>query len=143
MIIVDANILLHAVNEESSSHAVAHGWLDAALDGAETVGLAWIVLLAFIRVSTRAGIYPRPLDPGEAVAVVEGWISRPSSVIVEPTPRHAGIVRALLEGAGTAGNLTNDAHLAALALEHGADVVSFDRDFQRFEGLRTRVPAAP
>ena len=140
MVIVDANVLLHAVNDESPSHAVAYVWLERALDGAEAVGLAWVALLAFIRISTRTGIFPRPLEPGDAVAVVEGWISRPSAVVVEPTPRHASILRGLLEDAGTAGNLTSDAHLAALALEHRAEIVSFDRDFQRFVGLRSRVP---
>lgn len=142
MVVVDANVLLHAVNSESPSHDAARGWLDAALDGAETVGLAWIALLAFIRISTRPGIYPRPLSPVDAMDVVEGWLSRTSAVVVEPTSRHAVVLRTLLEGAGTAGNLTTDAHLAALALEHKAEVVSFDRDFQRFEGLRSRVPTA-
>jgi toxin-antitoxin system PIN domain toxin len=142
VVVVDANVLLHAVNSESSSHDVARAWLDSALDGAESVGLAWVALLAFIRISTRPGIYPRPLAPADAMDVVEGWLSRPSAVVVEPTPRHAAVLRALLEGAGTAGNLTTDAHLAALALEHKAEIASFDRDFQRFEGLRSRVPSA-
>jgi uncharacterized protein len=141
VVVVDANVLLHAVNEESPSHLVAREWLDSALDGADTVGLTWVALLAFVRISTRPGIYPRPLPPADAMEVVEGWLSRPSAVVLEPTSRHAAVLRALLEKAGTAGNLTTDAHLAALALEHKAEVVSFDRDFQRFEGLRSRVPS--
>lgn len=143
MVVVDANVLLHAVNDESPSHVVARDWLDSALDGADTVGLAWVALLAFVRISTRPGIYPRPLSPADAMDVVEGWLSRPSAVVIEPTPRHAAVLRGLLEGVGTAGNLTTDAHLAALAWEHKAEVVSFDRDFQRFAGLRSRVPSAP
>jgi len=76
----------------------------------------------------------------EATGQVEAWLAAPAAVIAQPTPRHAALLRGLLRDAGTAGNLTTDAHLAALALEHGADIVSYDRDFGRYPGIRHRVP---
>jgi toxin-antitoxin system PIN domain toxin len=133
MKIVDANVLLYAVNRQSPHHDAAHGWLQKALLGRESIGLPWVSLLAFIRIATHPRIFPRALPVTEACAVVEVWTSAPGAVAVEPTPRHTSILRGLLQQAGTAGNLTTDAHLAALALEHGAEVVTFDRDFARFE----------
>lgn len=140
MTIVDANVLLYAVNRDSAHHAAAHSWLDRALARGETVGFAWIVLLAFLRLSTNHAVFPHPLTEDEAFGCVELWLSYPSAVVVAPTPRHVGILRGLLQTSGTVANLVNDAHLAALAIEHGADVASFDRDFQRFSGLRTTIP---
>ncbi|MDQ6613711.1 MAG: type II toxin-antitoxin system VapC family toxin [Actinomycetota bacterium] len=140
MKIVDANVLLHAVNEDSPQHGPALGWLDAALSGAETVGFAWVVLLAFLRLTTRAGLWRRPLTVDEACGVVEGWLTQPSAVVVHPTSRHLQVLHGLLITTGTASNLVTDAHMAALAVEHGAEVVSFDRDFGRFPGLRWHLP---
>jgi uncharacterized protein len=140
--LVDANVLLNAVNEDSREHPAARGWLEDSLNGNEAVGFAWVVLLAFIRVSTRPGIFARPFDAETACTYVEEWLTQPVSVVVNPTPRHLSILTSLLDDAGTGGNLTTDAHLAALALEHGAEVWSFDRDFARFRGLKARVPAA-
>jgi toxin-antitoxin system PIN domain toxin len=137
--IVDANVLLYAVNPATPLHERARPWLDEALGGGETVGFAWTVLLAFLRLATSP-IFPTPLTVAEASGVAELWLAQPPAVVVEPTPRHLGIVRGLLEQTGTAANLVNDAHLAALALEHGAEVVSFDHDFQRFPGLRWSSP---
>ena len=99
------------------------------------VALAWAALLGFVRVSTRRGILERPLSVDDALAAVRDWIEAPGARIVHPTASHASILGRLLIGAGTAGNLTSDAHLAALAIEHGATLVSFDRDFERFAGL--------
>jgi toxin-antitoxin system PIN domain toxin len=138
--IVDANVLLYAVNEDAPHHQVARGWLDAALRGREVVGFAWLVLLAFVRLSTRRDLFPRPLAGEEAMDVVDGWLAQQGSVVVHPTPRHAGILRSLLAPFGTAANLVNDAHVAALSVEHGADVVSFDTDFSRFSGVRSSMP---
>ena len=142
MRIVDANVLLYAVNEDAPLHGRARPWLDAALNGREGVGLAWIALLAFVRLSTRADLFPRPLDVGRAMDVVEAWLSAPAAVAVQPTPRHAAVLRGLLAPFGTAANLVNDAHLAALAVEHDAVVVSFDRDLGRFPGVRWEEPPA-
>ena len=140
MKIVDANVLIYAVNEDSPNHAQARSWLDDALQGAEPVGFAWSVLLAFLRLTTRSGLFPRPLGLDDAARVIEGWLSQPMAVVVEPTRRHLALLRGLLAGTGTAANLVGDAHLAALALEHGATICSFDADFDRFPGVRWRRP---
>lgn len=140
MQLVDANVLLYAVNAEAAHHASARAWLDRALSGQEPVGFAWVVLLAFVRIATRSGAFPQPLHADDAVGVVELWLEQPAATVVEPTPRHAALLRGLLDEAGIGGNLVNDAHLAALALEHGAEIVSFDRDFGRFAGVRARLP---
>ncbi|MGH3431843.1 MAG: type II toxin-antitoxin system VapC family toxin [Thermocrispum sp.] len=138
MKVVDANVLLYAVNSDTPQHAEARDWLDSALAGAEVVCFSWIVLLAFIRISTHPSIFSRPLAPTEALDVVEAWLSQPGAVVVEPTSRHLGVLRGMISAIGTAGNLVNDAHLAAILVEHGAEVVSFDSDFTRFDGLRSQ-----
>lgn len=140
MQLVDANVLLYAVNADVPQHEPARGWLDGALGGAEPVGFAWVVLLAFLRLATHSGVFPRPLTLEDAADVVELWLEQPAAVAVHPTARHLGLLRGLLAESGAAANLVNDAHLAALALEHGAEIVSFDRDFGRFAGVRLRVP---
>lgn len=129
----DVNVLLFAQNSEAPDHERARAWLDCALSSRESVGFAWVALLGFIRLSTTL---PRPNTPGEAFDVVGEWLDRPNAEIVQPTRRHAAVLRALVEDAGTAGHLTTDAHLAALAIEHGAALASFDGDFHRFAGLR-------
>ncbi|HET7571969.1 MAG TPA: type II toxin-antitoxin system VapC family toxin [Gaiellaceae bacterium] len=142
MKLVDANVLVYAVDADAANHCTARDWLDAALGGLEPVGFAWIVLLAFLRLTTSAAIFPRPLDVDEATGVVERWLSQPPAVVVSPTPRHLPLLHGLLASTGAAVNLVNDAHLAALALEYGAEIVSFDRDFGRFEGMRWRQPGS-
>ena len=140
VVIVDANVLLYAVNQASTNHERSRSWLDASLGGKESVGFAWVAMLAFIRISTNASIFQSPLSTEEAVGQVEDWLAAPGAVVAQPTPRHAGILRGLLADTGTAGNLTTDAHLAALALEHKAAIVSYDRDFGRFAGVQHRLP---
>jgi uncharacterized protein len=137
--LVDANVLLYAVNEDSPNHLAARGWLDQALGGATTVAWSWPVLLAFVRIATRPGIFARPLPVATALDVVRGWLAAPSSVVVHPTPQHLEILATQLAESGSGGSLVSDAHLAALAIEHRATVVTFDRDFQRF-GVRTHRP---
>lgn len=140
MIIVDANVLLYAVDCAAAHHDRSHSWLDASLSGTEAVGLAWVALLAFIRISTSPVILPAPLAVEQAVGQVQAWLGAPAAVVAQPTSRHAGVLGGLTREAGTAGNLTTDAHLAALAVEHDAEIVSYDRDFARFSGIRHRLP---
>ena len=141
MQIVDANVLLYAVNESSAQHEDAKGWLDRALSGGETVGFAWIALLAFIRLATHRAVFPNPLPTEDALGIVRTWLAQPAAVVVEPTSRHADLLQAFLSDLGTGGNLVNDAHLATLAVEHKAGITSFDIDFGRFEGIRWRPPS--
>lgn len=141
MLLVDANVLLHAVNTDATEHAVARSWLERHMNGTEPVAFAWSALLAFLRVGTREGLLPSPMSLQEAFDHLEEWLTQRTAVVVHPTVRHLAVLRGLLESVGTAGNLAVDAHLAALAVEHGATLVSFDRDFGRFAGLSWRHPA--
>jgi len=138
--IVDANVLLYAVNTDSVHHDGSRTWLDSALSGRESIGFAWTVILAFLRVSTSATIFDRPLSPAQAAATAEDWLAQPPAVVVEPTTRHPALLAGLLTTSGTAGNLVSDAHLATLALEHNAEIVTYDTDFARFDGLRWSAP---
>lgn len=140
MVIVDANVLLYAVDRAAAHHERSRAWLDGALGGTEAVGLAWVALLAFVRISTSAAILPTPMAVDDSVGQVQTWLGAPAAVAAHPTARHAGVLGGLLREAGTAGNLTTDAHLAALAIEHNAEIVSYDRDFARFTGIRHRLP---
>ena len=132
----DVNLLLYAYDSRSARHAPAREWLQQTLSGAETVAMTWIVLLAFIRLSTRPAVVERPLGVDAAIGLVESWLAQPCVTVVHPTERHVSLLRQLLLPLGTAGNLTSDAHLAALAIEHGALLCSCDSDFSRFTGLR-------
>jgi len=140
VILVDANVLVYAVNADSPHHRPARKWLELALSGATPVGLAWIVILAFLRLTTRAGVLSKPLSPERAMAFVDEWLAQPYVVAVGPGDGHWTILRQLLRESGTAGNLTSDAHLAALALEQGASVCSTDADFSRFPGIERINP---
>ena len=141
MRLVDLNLLLYAIDSSSPRHSAARAWVEAALSEG-TTALAWSVLIGFIRISTRPGIFAQPLTPEAALDFVDSWLALPAVIVLHPTDRHAGILRGLIEEAGTAGNLTTDAHLAALAIEHGAELCSTDTDFARFRGLRYTNPIA-
>jgi uncharacterized protein len=141
MKLVDANVLLAAVNADAPRHEDAYGWLVGALSGGAPVGFAWNALLAFVRISTLSTVFPRPLSTEDAMDQIDRWLQSPSATVLAPGVRHPELLRACLEAAGRAGNLANDAHLAAIALEHRATVVTFDRDFARFPGLRWEWPA--
>jgi uncharacterized protein len=141
LVVTDANVLLYAVDTTSAHHHESLEWLERSLAGAEAVGFAWAALLAFIRVGTNRALLPNALSVDEATAQVQTWLSAPAAVLVQPTNRHAELLRGLLLDSGTGGNLTTDAHLAALAIEHGAELVSYDRDFARFRGLLHRLPS--
>jgi uncharacterized protein len=136
----DVNLLLYAVDEGAARHEPARAWLEERLSGTETFAFAWVVLLAFIRLTTSPRVFESPLTTPEAMDLVDGWLAQPCATVVHPTTRHASVLRELLEPFGSAGNLTTDAHLAALAIEHGAELCSSDMDFSRFAGLRWASP---
>lgn len=140
MKLVDANVLIYAVNASDARSDEAREWLDDALTGREAVGFAWVVVLAFLRLTTRVGLFPSPLAVSEAVAQVRDWVAQPPSVLVAPSSRHLDLLAGLLTGTGTGGNLVTDAHLAALAVEHDAAVVTYDTDFGRFPGVTWHPP---
>jgi toxin-antitoxin system PIN domain toxin len=140
--LVDLNLLLYAIDETSPRHERAHHWVEQTMSGHETVALAWSVLLGFLRVATRPSVFTSPLRPEQALDLVDGWLARPCTTVVAPTQRHAVVLRELIATTGTAGNLTTDAHLAALAIEHGATVCSTDADFRRFSGVVVVDPLA-
>lgn len=143
MIAPDINLLIYAVDVDSPFHAPAKAWLEDALSGTEAVGFAWIVLLGFLRLTTRPEVLPSPLSVKQALELVALWLTQPSAGVIAPGPRHFDLLCDLLTNTGTGGNLTSDAHLAAIAIEHGAQIFSTDSDFGRFAGLRWRNPLAP
>jgi toxin-antitoxin system PIN domain toxin len=134
--IPDVNVLLYARDPTSPQNAVAQRWLEQALSGDEPVGFAIVAVLGFVRISTLTNSTAVPLSVREAFDDVEDWLAQPPAKVIHSGPRHIGIWRSLLEPAGTAGNLTTDAHLAALAIENNATLASFDGDMHRFSGLK-------
>ena len=140
MKLVEANVLLYAVDESAPHHAVAKPWLERQLSGVETFGFAWAVLLAFVRLTTNPRVFAAPLTAEEALDLVDEWFDAPNTTVVHPTDRHSALLRELLSSLGTAANLTSDAHLAALSIEHGAELSSGDSDFARFPRVRWLNP---
>ncbi|QKJ18631.1 type II toxin-antitoxin system VapC family toxin [Microbacterium hominis] len=140
MRIIDTNVLVYAVDARSPQHAASIAWLDSALDGRDDVGFSWNALLGFIRLTTNPRVFPSPLAAEEAMAQVHDWLAAPSAHVLNPGARHPEILERLLVARGAAGNLVNDAHLAALAIENRASVVTFDSDLSRFEGVRAVTP---
>lgn len=140
MILLDANLLIYAVDADAPQHAKARRWLEKVLSGEDTVGLPWIVVLAFLRVTTRAGVLRRQLSAEQAVGFIDEWLAQPYVELVTPEAGHWPLLKKLLNEVGAAGNLTSDAHLAALAIEGGWELASTDHDFRRFAGLRLVNP---
>ena len=136
MKLVDLNILLYAVNRDANLHGRAKAWLDEVVWADEPVALSWVGLLGLLRLSTSRRVMPRPLKVHEAAALVDWLLERAAVQILDPGPEHWRILREILTETGTAGNLTTDAHLAAMAIENGAVLYSTDGDFSRFRGLR-------
>ena len=142
MILVDANLLIYAVNQDLPQHDSARIWWEATLSGSESVGIPWVVLLAFLRICTNHRIFDNPLTTEDALGYVEDWLGHPLVKPVSPGARHWTVLANLLKRTGTAGNLTTDAHIAALAIEHGYTVCSADNDFKRFSEIRHLNPIA-
>ena len=140
MKVVDINLLIYALNTDTPHHPRAKKWLEASLSDEEPVGLAWVVILGFLRIITNVRIMPTPLSPEIAMEIVEEWLHHPTVKIIVPGERHWNILKELLMPLGTAANLTSDAHLAAIAIEHGARLYSTDNDFSRFLKLRWTNP---
>jgi hypothetical protein len=140
--VIDLNLLMYAVNADAPQHTRARRWWETTLGGDEQVGLAWNVVLGFLRLSTRAGVLPKPLPPRQAFTIIEEWVTHPLVVALDPGARHCPLLRGLLEAVGTAANLTTDAHLAALAIEYDATLCTSDDDFSRFPGLKRFNPLA-
>lgn len=136
----DVNLLIYSVDESSPQYTRARSWLEQTLSGTEEVGFAWLALVGFIRISTNPVILGNALSLARAFEFVNSWLDQPVATVVHPTHRHAATLQELLAPIGTAGNLTSDAHLAALAIEHGAEICSGDADFSRFPGVRWTDP---
>ncbi|HEX3247028.1 MAG TPA: TA system VapC family ribonuclease toxin [Chloroflexota bacterium] len=140
MILVDANLLIYAHNQSSAQYPRARAWLESELAGPGPVGVAWTSLLALVRISTSARAFPMPFSPEEAATVIDRLLDHASLTILQPGSRHWLILRRLPVGSQARGPLAVDAHLAALALEHGATMYTTDRDFSRFADLRVVNP---
>ncbi len=141
MMLIDANILLYAYFPRAKQHDACRQWLEDAFSGPSPAYLAWITILAFLRIATSNRVFEQPLSMSEAKAVVSGWISAPTVFVLEPGERYWEILSDVLIRAQVTGPLVTDAALAALALEHGMTLCTADRDFTRFPGLITVNPA--
>ena len=140
MVIVDANILPYAYNEDAAKHAAAKRWLEEQLAGKGVLGLSWHIIMAFLRISTHSRIFPIPLGLTEAINTMKEWLDSPKVQILSPTQRHWQIFREVLINGQAAGPLVMDAHIAALAIEHDATIATADKDFSRFDGIKTIYP---
>jgi uncharacterized protein len=140
VILVDANILVYAHVEDFDQHERARTWLDARLAGTAKVGLPWESLTAYLRLVTNPRVFPQPLPTTKAMAQVDDWLARPAAWVPAPTETHANVLDGLLDLDGIRADLIPDAHLAAIAIGHGLTLMSNDRDFARFPGLRWENP---
>lgn len=142
MIVIDANVLLYAHDSSDPRHAPAARWLEATIGGSEAVGLALTTVLAFIRIATDPRVYAIPIATTQAIELVESWLRRADVHLIGPTDTHWRTFAGLAVAGQARGSMVIDAHLATLALEHGATLATSDRDFSRFPGLRTIDPTA-
>ncbi len=142
MILVDANLLLYATNKAAPEHGTAARWLEARLNGDERVGLPWESLISFYRISTSPRILPRPLAGQDAWEIIGAWLRSPVAWIPQPTQRHGEVLGGLARRYRLSGNAIPDAHLAAIAIQHGLEICSADTDFARFSEVTWRNPLA-
>lgn len=141
MILVDANLLIYAYDATSPRHRDARRWVEEAFTSGR-VFLAWPTILAFVRITTNHRLFESPLSIDRACAIVAEWLARPNVVVAETGARHWEVLERQLREGRAAGSLAVDAHLAALAIEHGLTLCSTDRDFTRFRGLKLEDPLA-
>jgi toxin-antitoxin system PIN domain toxin len=142
LILVDANILLYAEDALSPFHRQALGWWDDQLSGNDPVGLCWPVLSAFIRIGTNPRVFEHPLSLDQAIDRIQSWLNQACARIIRPTEQHWTVFEMMLKEGQAVANLVADAHIAALAVEHGCDLASTDADFSRFPGLKWFNPLA-
>jgi uncharacterized protein len=140
VILLDANVLIYAYDETSPQHDSAREWLEGEFTRNDEIALALVSILAFIRIMTNQAVFDPPLTVLEATEIVDAWLSRPNVGVVHPTRRHLELIAELARAGKVRGPALTDAHLAALAIEHGATLCSTDRDFARFKGLRLEDP---
>ncbi len=140
MLIPDINIMVHAYNLNSPRHARARWWWVDTLNQPRPIGMPWATVLGFIRIMTHRNVLENPMHVEDAIRRVRAWLQHPAVQVLSPGDHHFEILFSLLLHLGTAGNLTTDAHLAALAIEYQAELVSTDTDFARFPGLRWLNP---
>jgi toxin-antitoxin system PIN domain toxin len=138
--IIDTSVLLPAVSPSLPQHKRARSALEAAINDNRPVGLTWVVVNAFLRLTTKPGLFERPLAIEEAWELVDDWLSHPNVRVVQETEEHARLWSELLRSSGSGGDLTTDAWIAAIALAHGASVLTFDSDFARFPAVRWESP---
>ena len=142
MILPDVNLLIYAVDKASTFHAAANAWLDGVLSSSDPVGFCYPTMLGFLRLATNRRIFDSPLSLAVATGYIDGWLQQPNATILVPTANHWPLVKDILKSSGTAGNLTTDAHIAAMAVEHGYTVYSNDADFGRFDKVEWANPLA-
>ena len=140
MIVPDVNLLVYAYNEDAPLHEQARDWWEELANGTERIGFPWMVAAGFVRIVTQHRTAIRPVSPERAVDLIAEWLSLPQVAPLNPGSQHLSIFRQLVVAAGVGGNLVTDAHIAALAIEHQAEVHSNDSDFARFPGLRWLNP---
>lgn len=140
MILPDVNLLLYAHNSDAPEHPGTIRWLQNAIFGKERFGLSWEIVLGFIRIASTPRLFANPPAVDEIVTVVDNWLARSNVVLLVPGDRHWSIFKDLLPQSRARGPLIMDAHLAALAIEHGATFCTNDRDFLRFPGLKVEFP---
>lgn len=142
MLIPDVNLLILAYHAGAPDHDAARNWWEETLNSRVQVGLAWITIIGFLRLTTKRAVLASPMLVADATGAIRNWIALPNVAILAEGPEHPEILFGLLEKLGTAGNLTTDAHLAAIAIEHRAEIATTDTDFARFPGLRWFNPLA-
>jgi toxin-antitoxin system PIN domain toxin len=140
VIVPDINLLVFAYNSNAPDHEQARTWWEASLSAPRPVGLAWVVMLGYLRLITSRSVLIDPFLPAEAIGHIRAWLARPQVQVLGPGPRHLDLIEGLMDAAHASGQMATDVHLAALAIEHQAELFSNDSDFSRFPGLRWTDP---